>query len=39
MEILLSDYILSLGLALPLALIVAVRAGRMIGELNSLNLE
>ena len=39
MEQLITASILSLGLAVPLALLVALRAGRMISEFTSLNLE
>lgn len=39
MDFLVSDYLLSLGLSLSIALLVAFRAGKIAGEINSLNLE
>lgn len=39
MDNLVAEYIVSLSLALPVALIVAFRAGRMLQGLNALNME
>lgn len=39
MEQLIADCVSRMGLALPVAILVAVRAGRMIHQMNSLNME
>lgn len=39
MDSLISDFISRMGLALPVAILVGVRAGRMIHQINSLNME
>lgn len=39
MDQLISDFVSKMGLALPVAILVAVSAGRMIHQMNSLNME
>ena len=39
METILFEYIVSLGLSLSIAILVAVRAGRMIHHINAINVE
>jgi hypothetical protein len=39
MEQILMEYIISLGLSLSIAILVAVRAGRMIHHINAINVE
>ena len=39
MDQLVADFLSRMGLALPVAILVAVRAGRMIHQMNSLNME
>ncbi|YP_008992371.1 hypothetical protein Salmi_Mp105 (mitochondrion) [Salvia miltiorrhiza] len=39
MEQLIADFVSRMGLALPVAILVAVRAGRMIHQMNSLHIE
>jgi len=39
MDQLIADLISRMGLALPVAILVAVRAGQMIHQINSLNIE
>lgn len=39
MDFIVSDYVLSLGLSFSIALLVAFRAGKIAGEINSLTLE
>ena len=39
MDQLVADFVSRMGLALPVAILVAVRAGRMIHQMNSQNME
>lgn len=39
METIIFEYIVSLGLSLSIAILVAVRAGRMIHHINAINVE
>ncbi|KAJ6288072.1 hypothetical protein OIU78_014724 [Salix suchowensis] len=39
MDQLIADFVSRMGLALPVAILVAVRAGRMIHQMNSQNME
>lgn len=39
MDQLVADFLSWMGLALPVAILVAVRAGQMIHQMNSLNME
>lgn len=39
MEQLVADFVSRMGLALPVAILVAVRAGRIINTMNSINME